>query len=120
MAQHNHFLFVCLPQSYTVTADTVVAVVAAGRRRWKIENENNNTLKTKGYHFEHNDGHGKQHLSAAPATLIILAYLAHTVVDCLDQRYRAVRAQLPSRQTFFVWHYIAADEPRDQLNLRVN
>ena len=33
--------------SHTVTADTVVAVVAAGRSRWKIENENNNTLKTK-------------------------------------------------------------------------
>jgi len=36
--------------------------VAGGRRggrcRWKIENENNNTLKTKGYHFEHNYGHG--------------------------------------------------------------
>ena len=86
--------------SHTVTADTVVAIVAAGRSRWKIENENNNTLKTKGYHFEHNYGHGKQHLSAVLATLIILAYLVHTVLDCLDQRYRAVRAQLPSRQTF--------------------
>jgi len=31
----------------------VAAVVAAGRGRWKIENENNNTLKTQGYHFEH-------------------------------------------------------------------
>lgn len=87
--------------SHTITADTVVAIVAAGRSRWKIENENNNTLKTKGYHFEHNYGHGKQHLSAVLATLIILAYLVHTVLDCLDQRYRAVRAQLPSRQTFF-------------------
>jgi hypothetical protein len=29
-------------------------VVQAGRSRWKIENENNPTLKTKGYHFEHN------------------------------------------------------------------
>ena len=87
--------------SHTVTAETVVAMVAAGRSRWKIENENNNTLKTKGYHFEHNYGHGKQHLSAVLATLILLAYLVHTVLDRLDQRYRAVRAQLPSRHTFF-------------------
>jgi hypothetical protein len=87
--------------SHTVTADTVVALVAAGRSRWKIENENNNVLKTKGYHFEHNYGHGKQHLSAVLATLILLAYLLHTVLDRLDQRYRAVRAQLPSRRTFF-------------------
>jgi hypothetical protein len=28
-------------------------VVEAGRGRWKIENENNNTLKTKGHHSEH-------------------------------------------------------------------
>ena len=86
--------------SQTATADTVVAIVAAGRRRWKIENENNYTLKTKGDRFEHNYGHGKQHLSAVLATLIVLAYLVHTVLDCLDQRYRAVRARLPSRQTF--------------------
>jgi hypothetical protein len=38
-------------------------VVEAGRSRWKIENENNNVLKTKGYHLEHNFGHGQQHLS---------------------------------------------------------
>jgi len=87
--------------SHILNAENVIATVAAGRSRWKIENENNNTLKTKGYHFEHNYGHGKQHLSAVLATLILLAYLVHTVLDLLDRRYRAVRAQLPSRRTFF-------------------
>jgi hypothetical protein len=29
----------------------------------KIEKENFNTLKTKGYHFEHNFGHGELNLS---------------------------------------------------------
>jgi hypothetical protein len=43
---------------------TVEAVVQAGRARWKIENKHHNTLKTKGSHLEHHDGHGKQHLSA--------------------------------------------------------
>ena len=33
------------------------------RARWKIENETFNTLKNQGYHFEHNYGHGEQHLS---------------------------------------------------------
>lgn len=47
----------------------------------KIENENNNTLKTKGYHFEHNFGHGKQHLSNLFATMILLAFLVHTTLD---------------------------------------
>jgi hypothetical protein len=38
----------------------VVDVAHAGRGRWKIANENNNVLKTKGDHLEHNFGHGKQ------------------------------------------------------------
>ena len=76
-------------------------MVAAGRSRWKIENENNNTLKTQGYRFEHNYGHGKQHLAAVLASLTLLAFLAHTVLDRLDQRYQAVRRHLPSRRTFF-------------------
>jgi hypothetical protein len=87
--------------SEAVTRDNVIALVAAGRSRWKIENENNNTLKTKGYHFEHNYGHGKQHLAALLASLILLAFLAHTVLGLLDPRYQAVRRHLPSRQTFF-------------------
>jgi hypothetical protein len=58
----------------------VAEVVAAGRCRWTIENENNNTLKTKGYHFEHNYGYGQRHLSSWLASLIILAFLTHTVL----------------------------------------
>jgi len=54
--------------------------------RWKIENENN-TLKTKGYHFEHNYGHGKQFLSSLLATLILLAYLLHTLLDLMDDKF---------------------------------
>jgi hypothetical protein len=43
---------------------TEEAVVQAGRARWNIEHEHNNTLTTKGYHLEHHDGHGQQHLAA--------------------------------------------------------
>ena len=81
--------------------DTGVSLVTAGRRRWKIENENNHVLKTKGYHFEHNYGQGQQHLAALLASLILLAYLIHTGLDGMDERYRTVRAILPSRRTFF-------------------
>lgn len=87
--------------SHRITDDNVAALAAAGRARWKIENENNNTLKTKGYHFEHNFGHGKQHLSNLFATLILLAFLVHTTLDWIDESYRAVRDLLPSRRTFF-------------------
>jgi hypothetical protein len=84
-----------------VTRENVVELVADGRSRWKIENENNNTLKTKGYNFEHNYSHGKQHLSSLLASLMLLAFLTHSVLDLLDQRYRAIRRHLPSRRTFY-------------------
>jgi hypothetical protein len=35
--------------SHAITDDTVAAVILAGRTRWKVENENNNPLKTKGH-----------------------------------------------------------------------
>lgn len=80
---------------------SVETVVQAGRARWKIENENNNTLKTKGYHLEHNYGHGKQHLSAVLLTLNLLAFLFHTVLGWVDPKYHLVRQALAARHTFF-------------------
>jgi hypothetical protein len=101
--------------SHEINAANVVQMAAAGRARWKIENENNNTLKTKGYHFEHNFGHGEKHLANLMATLILLAFLLHTALDWIDERYRAVRRALPSRRTFFehlraLLHYLPFDD----------
>ncbi len=79
----------------------VAEVVTAGRGRWKIENENNNTLKTKGYHFEHHYGHGQRHLSSWLASRMILALLTHTVLEWLDDQYQMLRRKLPSRQRLF-------------------
>jgi hypothetical protein len=76
-------------------------IVKAGRTRWKIENENNNTLKTKGYNFSHNFGHGKKHLSALLASLIILAFLVHTILGWFDKCYQLLRKALSRRKTFF-------------------
>lgn len=42
--------------SLTIDDANVAQIVTSGRARWKIENENNNTLKTKGYRFEHSFG----------------------------------------------------------------
>ena len=87
--------------SHHITDHNVAAFVAAGRARWKIENENNNTLKTKGYNLEHNFGYGQQNLSNLFATMILLAFLVHTTLDWIDGSYRAVCDLLPSRRTFF-------------------
>lgn len=80
---------------------SVEAIVRDGRARWKVENENNNVLKTKGYHLEHNFGHGSQHLAALLLSLNLLAFLFHTVLDLVDAQYRAIRQKLGPRRTFF-------------------
>jgi len=84
--------------NHAITAANVAEVVRAGRARWKGENEN--TLKTKGYNLTHNFGHGKQHLSALLASLNLLAFLFHTLLELLDSSYRCLRQFLP-RKTFF-------------------
>ena len=93
---HNAFA-----TSLALDEHNVAEVVAAGRSRWKIENENNNTLKTKGYHFEHNYGHGQRYLSSVLASLILLAFLVHTVLEWMDAKYQLLRQKLPSRQRLF-------------------
>jgi hypothetical protein len=86
---------------FEITDTTVEAIVQDGRARWKVENENNNVLKTKGYHIEHNFGHGSQHLASLLLSLNLLAFLFHTVLDLVDGQYRAIRQALGRRQTFF-------------------
>jgi hypothetical protein len=86
---------------FEVTETTVEAIVRDGRARWKVENENNNVLKTKGYHIEHNFGHGNQHLAALLLSLNLIAFLFHTILDLVDEQYRAIRQKLATRRTFF-------------------
>jgi len=93
---HNSFI-----TNHRVTADNVAEVAQAGRGRWKIENENNNVLKTKGYHIEHNFGHGQQYLAALMLSLNLLAFLFHTVLEWSDAKYTLLRQVLARRQTFF-------------------
>lgn len=85
----------------SVNADNVAALAAAGRARWKIENESLNVLKTKGYNLEHNFGHGQQNLSAVLAILNLLAFGCHTTCDLADRVWRAARRELVTRQGFF-------------------
>ena len=84
-----------------VGRDNVAAMVAAGRARWKIENEAFNTLKTKGYNLEHNFGHGRKHLASVLATLNLLAFACHTVLDLGDRAWKAARREAVTRTGFF-------------------
>ena len=93
---HNSFI-----TNHRLRADNVADVARAGRGRWKIENENNNVLKTKGYHLEHNFGHGQQYLSAFLLSLNLLAFLFHTVLEWSDDKYALLRQVIARRQSFF-------------------
>lgn len=87
--------------NHTLTAANVMPLAQVGRTRWKIENENNNTLKTKGYHLEHNFGHGQQDLANVLATLNLLAFLIHTIQELIEPAYQRLRRALGARKTFF-------------------
>ena len=87
--------------NHTLTAANVMPLAQVGRTRWKIENENNNTLKTKGYHLEHNFGHGQQDLANVLATLNLLAFLIHTIQEMTEPAYQRLRRALGARKTFF-------------------
>jgi hypothetical protein len=86
---------------HELTTETVASVVSALSCRWKTENENHNVLKTKGYHLEHNFGHGQQHLASLLLTLNLLSFLFHTVLHLVDKSYQQIRLQRGTRKGFF-------------------
>jgi len=86
---------------HQINEQSVALVTAAGRCRWKTENENHNVLKTKGYHLEHNFGHGQAHLAAGLLTLNLLAFLFHTVFHLTDRSYQQIRQKRGTRKGFF-------------------
>jgi hypothetical protein len=93
---HNSFM-----TNHKVSIMNVVALVQDGRTRWKSENETNNTLKNQGYHFEHSFGHGEEQLANFLATLNLLAFLLHTLLNLLDKQYQRLRKELVTRADFF-------------------
>jgi len=86
---------------WKITEGNVAGLVASGRARWKIENESNNVLKNRGYHLEHNFGHGKKHLASLLLTLNLLAFGLHTLLDVTDESYRLIRSTVGARRKFF-------------------
>ena len=89
---------------FTITEENAERLMRGGRSRWKIENETFNTLKNQGYHFEHNYGHGKQHLSVVLAMLMMLAFLLDQVQALCCPLFQAVRAKFSSLR--LVWDYM--------------
>jgi len=106
----RHFTWIT---DFTLSTDNVGAIMRGGRARWKIENETFNTLKNQGYHFEHNFGHGQQHLATNFSVLMMLAFALDQIqAHCCAFFQHALRAQQAKTylwekmRAFFVSFYI--------------
>ncbi len=93
---HNAFI-----TNHLITPQSIHSLGESGRSRWKTENENHNVLKTQGYHLEHNFGHGQKHLAKVLVSLNLLAFLFHTILSLVDERYQKIRKQRGTRKGFF-------------------
>src|SRR5262247_2274526 len=89
-----------------VNTRNVFHLMRGGRARWKIENETFNTLKNQGYNFEHNYGHGEQHLSVVFAMLMMLAFLVDQTQQLCCALFQAVWAKLGSKR--LLWERLRA------------
>jgi hypothetical protein len=89
-----------------VNTRNVFHLMRGGRARWKIENETFNTLKNQGYNFEHNYGHGEQHLSVVFAMLMLLAFLVDQAQQLCCALFQAVWAKLGSKR--MLWERLRA------------
>jgi hypothetical protein len=102
-AKVQHFSWVT---DLRVSKRNVYQLMRGGRARWHIENETFNTLKNQGYHFEHNYGHGEQHLSVVFAMLMMLAFLVDQVQQLCCALFQAVWAKLGSKR--LLWERMRA------------
>jgi hypothetical protein len=83
-------------------ANNVHLVMKGGRSRWHIENQTFNTLKNQDYEFEHNFGHGEQHLATVFAMLMMLAFLIDQVQEYGCAFFQAARQRFHSRTSLWI------------------
>jgi Transposase DDE domain len=81
-------------------------LMKAARSRWKIENETFNTLKNLGYNFEHNYGHGHDHLSTMFAYLMLLAFYNDQLVQACCHIFSQIEEKITTK--IKIWQTIKA------------
>lgn len=87
--------------SLPISKANVADIAAAGRARWKIENETFNVMKNHGYELEHNFGHGETFLAMTLAALNLLAFAWHSALDIVEPSWQAARQAAAKRSSFF-------------------
>ena len=87
-----------------VTRENACQFMRGARARWKIENETFNTLKNQGYHFGHNFGLGKKHLSEVFVMLMMLAFMIDQIMQLCCPLFNAVWKKLRTKQ--LLWEHV--------------
>jgi hypothetical protein len=70
---------------FFLTQENCIEIASTGRRRWKSENEGNNTLANNGYHLKHSFGHGEQNESHNFVLLNLIAFMMHVILAYVEQ-----------------------------------
>lgn len=70
---------------FVLSKKNCIEVASTGRRRWKSENEGNNTLTNNGYHLKHSFGHGKENESHNFVVLNLIAFMIHVILAYVSQ-----------------------------------
>ena len=94
----QHFSWVT---NFVIDKNNAYKIMKGGRSRWKIENETFNTLKTQGYNFEHNYGHGNKHLCSVLTMLMLLSFLIDQTLELCCGLYKAARKR--ERTKYSLW-----------------
>jgi hypothetical protein len=89
-----------------LTKANLYKVMKMGRSRWKIENEAFNTLKNQQYHFEHNFGHGKEHLATNFAFLMMMAFNVDQIQQRASKPFQLILKELVTK--IKLWQAIQA------------
>lgn len=94
----KHFSWVT---DFTIHKNNAFTLMRGGRARWKIENETFNTLKNQGYHFEHNFGHGENHLSVIFPLLMMLAFAIDQAQQLACRLFQIAWAKCGSKRSLW-------------------
>jgi hypothetical protein len=84
-----------------INRSNAYSIMRAGRARWRIENETFNVLKNHGYEFEHNFGHGDDHLCTNLFYVMMIAFLIDQVQELACKVFARLLALAKRRK--YLW-----------------
>ncbi|MCE2522299.1 MAG: hypothetical protein J4F49_03645 [Rhodobacteraceae bacterium] len=86
---------------FEIEPSKLMAMMRAGRARWRIENEMFNVMKNKGMNLSHNYGHGNRNLSSVLVGLMVLTFLIDQIQERCCRVYQVARRKFSSKTSLW-------------------